>query len=115
MNSFRAFCKVSIDNFGPVFVENIYNNEKGKTNKAWVTLYTCVSSRTILLDLVPSMDSRTFIKSFKIFICRRGYPSNAISGNGKNFVSEETQSYVSNLGVEWHVNLPMALWHGGFF
>ena len=25
------------------------------------------------------------------------------------------QSYVNNLGVEWHVNLPMAPWDGGFF
>ena len=61
------------------------------------------------------MDSQTFIKSFKIFICRRGYPSNAISDNGKNLVSEETQSYVNNLGVQWCVNLRMVPWHDGFF
>ena len=24
-------------------------------------------------------------------------------------------SYVNNLGVEWHVNLPMVPWYGGFF
>ena len=58
-------------------------------------IYMCV----ILLDLLPSMNSQTFIKSFKRFICCRGCPSNAISDNGKNFVSEETQSYVNNLGV----------------
>ena len=34
MNSFRAFYAVDIDNFGHVFVKNIYNNEKGKTYKA---------------------------------------------------------------------------------
>ena len=74
-------------------------------------IYMCV----ILLDLLPSMDSQIFIKSFKRFIRCRGCPSNAISDNGKNFVSEETQSYVNNLRVQWHVNLPMAPWHGGFF
>ena len=77
-----------------------------------IYIYICASSRAILLDLVPSMDSQTFIKRF---ICRRGCPSNSISENGKNFVSEETQSHLNNLGVKWHVNLPMAPWHGGIF
>ena len=81
-----------------------------------MTLYTCASSSpAVLLDLIPSMGSQTFIKIFQRLICRRGYPSNAISENVKNFVSEETQSYVNNLRVEWHLNLPMAPWHDGFF
>ena len=94
-----------------------------------MTLYTSVSTRAFLLDLVPRMDSQTFIKSFKRFICRiichfkrficqfirRGCLSNAVWDNGKNFFSDETQSYVHNLGMEWHVNLPMAPWDSGFF
>ena len=46
---------------------------------------SCLSPQVILLDLIPSMDSQTFITSFKRFICRRGCLSNAISGNGKIF------------------------------
>jgi len=30
-------------------------------------------------------------------------------------VLEETQIFVSHLGVEWKSNLPLAPWHGGFF
>ena len=115
MDNFRAFNTVGIDNFGPVFVKNIYDNETGKTYKAWVTLYTCASSRAIMLDLVPNMTSQTFIKSIRRFICRRGCPSNAISDHGKNFVSADTQTYVSYLGIYWHLNTPLAPWHGGFF
>ena len=115
INSFKAFITVAIDNLGPVFVESIYSNEKGKTYKAWVTLYTCASSQAILLDLVWSMYSQTFIKSFKRFIYHRECPGNARSDNGKNFVSEETESFVHNLVVEWHVNLSLTLWHDSFF
>ena len=67
IDSFRAFYTVGINSFGPDFVKNFYNNEKRKTYKVWVTLYTCASSGAILLDLVPSKDSQTFIKSFKRF------------------------------------------------
>ena len=38
-----------------------------------------------------------------------------ISDNGKNFVSSDTQNHIANSGIEWHFNLPLAPWHGGFF
>ena len=31
------------------------------------------------------------------------------------FQKKRSLACVNNLGVEWHVNLPMAPWHGGFF
>ena len=58
--------------------------------KAWVTLYTCAASRAVILDLTPHMDAHSFIRSFRRFLARRGCPSNVISDNGKNFVSEQT-------------------------
>ncbi|XP_057310554.1 uncharacterized protein LOC130648518 [Hydractinia symbiolongicarpus] len=33
--------------------------------------------------------------------------------NCNNFVSRDTQTYISNLKINWHFNLPP--WHGGFF
>ena len=64
----------------------------------------------------PCSQSRfSFIhKKFDSFISRRGCPSNIISDNGKNFVSVETKRFVSNIGVNWITNLPLAPWHGGF-
>lgn len=113
----RAFAAVGIDNFGPLYVKNIYNNvnERPVMNKAWVTLYTCASSRALVLDLVPRPDSSSFISSFRRFISRRGCPDHIISDNGSNFVSRDTQTYISNLKINWHFNLPLAPWNGGFF
>ena len=74
--------------------------------KVWVTLYTCAASRAVILDLTPHLDSHSY---------RRGCLSNVISDGGRNFVSDETQTFVHSLGVDWKVNLPLAPWHDGFF
>ena len=79
-------------------------------NKLWVTLYTCAASRGIILDLAPGLDSHSFTKSFHRFISRRDCPSNVISDSGKNFVSVETQEFVSNMGVDCKANLPLSTW-----
>ena len=89
--------------------------EADKMYKAWVTLYTCATSRAITLDVVPRPNSDCFIRSFHRFIARRGCPTHTISDNAKNFVAEETQTFIANKGVEWHLNLPLAPWYGGFF
>ena len=116
LDSSRSFANTGIDNFGPMYVQNIFENgDKQLMHKVWGTLYTCASTRAIILDLVPRMKSDALIRSFKRFISRRGCPSNMISDNGSNFVSDETQNFVSSIGVEWHLNLPLAPWHGGFF
>ena len=88
LNDLRPLFTVGIDNFGPVFVRNIYFVENDTIHKAWVTLYTCTASRAICLDLVPNMNSASFIRSFKRFISRYGCPDNVISDNGSNFVLE---------------------------
>ena len=82
--------------------------------KVWVTLYTCAASQAIILDIVHTWTHHSFIKSFRRFVSRRGCPSNVISDGGKKFVSVETQEFVSRLGVEWKVNLPLAHGMEGF-
>ena len=70
-------------------------------NKAWVTLYICASTRTVLLDTVPKQDLSLFIWSFRRAIARRGFPNQIISHNDKNFVAEETQRFISKPKLEW--------------
>ena len=38
-----------------------------------------------------------------------------ISDSSKNFVSIETQEFVSLLGIEWKFNLPLSPWQEGVF
>ena len=115
LNDLRPFFTVGIDNFGPVFVRNIYFVENDIMHKAWVTLYTCAASRAICLDLVPNMNSASFIRSFKRFISRYGCPDNVISDNGSNFVSDDSRNFVASRFIEWHLNLPLTPCYRGFF
>ena len=115
LNDLRPFFTVGIDNFRTVFVRNICTVENGTMHKAWVILYTCTASRAICLDFVPNMNSAYFIRSFKRFISRYGCPDNVISDNRSNFVSDDSRNFVANGFIEWHLNLPLASWYGGFF
>ena len=110
-----AFYVSGVDNFGPLYAKDTFDKNRHELYKVWVTLHTCAATRAIVLDLVPSIDSDTFQDSFRRFISRRGCPSRVISDPGSNFNTGNTQAFVNNLGVTWHINLPLASWHGGFF
>ena len=69
----------------------------------------------MILDVVPRLDASSFIRSIKRFISRRGCPKFIISDGGRNFVSVETQEFVSRLGIDWKFNLPLSPWQGRFF
>ena len=83
---------------GPLYVKNVYNPEDDMY-KVWIVLYTCVSSRALLLDAVHSLSADSCIKSLRIFFSRRGTPSLIVSDNGTAFTSSETQRFTANLGV----------------
>ena len=92
LNDFRAFINTGIDNFGPLFVKDLFSNDK-TVHKSWVTLYTCAATRSIVLDLIPDMSSKTLIRSLKRFISRRGCPDNIISDNGKDYVYSDNYNH----------------------
>ena len=95
--------------FGHLFLKQVFcEKNDDKTYKAGVTLYTCASTRTILLDLVPRLNSTSLINSFCGMIARRGCPNN---DNVKNFIFDETQSFATNLGINWDLNSPFIQKH----
>ena len=114
LNNVRAFSTIGVDNFGPLHVKDIYN-PTNKMFKVWGVIYTCAASRGILLDLSPDPSTNSFIRSFSRFISRRGAPDHVISDNGCNFISKETHVFSAGHNIQWHFNLPLAPWHGGFF
>ena len=115
LNNSRPFAVAGVDLFGPLFVKNVYSGDLKVMHKAWVGLYTCAASRSVVLDLMRDPSARSFIESFRRFVARRGCPDNVISDNGSNFTATETQEFISKLNVSWHFNIPMAPWYGGFF
>lgn len=94
--------------------------------KVWLCLYTCCSTRAVHLELVPDLNTLTFIRCFKRFSARRGIPSTVVSDNGKTFTAASrvisdlfkdpsVEEHFSGNQVKWIFNLERSPWWGGFF
>ena len=78
LNDTHPFDATSVDNFRPLFVKEVFcEKNDDKMYKVWLTLYTCASTKTMLLDLVPRPNSTSFINSFHRMIARRGCSSSS--------------------------------------
>ena len=117
------FNYVGIDYFGPLYYKAVTQplfyvtttSEIKQMMKCYVILYTCTTTRGILLDLVKDGNTKTLINSLRTFIARRGCPKGVISDNAKVFSADETQTFCSRKGISWNFNLAKAPWQGGFW
>lgn len=118
-----AFTYTGVDFAGPLYIRNQGLETEGKV---WICLYTCCAIRAVHLELVPNMTSEAFIRCFKRFTARRGFPHKFISDNGKTFKAAaktidmvlnqpEVQQFFAGIGLEWSFNLEKAPWWGGVF
>ena len=109
-----AFTQVGVDFAGPLHVRDIY--AKNTTlNKAYITLFTCTSSRAVHLELVSNLTAVCFLNALIRFKARRGTPALIVSDNGKTFKDARIQSYCQRRGIKWKFNVEAAPWWGGFF
>ena len=113
---------IGVDYAGPLE----YKATKKKTGKAYVLLYTCSLTRAIHLELLPTLETQDFIKSFKAFVARRGRPKKVYSDNGGTFVGaerwlrkvmddEKFNDILARNNIVWQFNLSRAPWWGGQF
>ena len=63
--------------------------------KCYIVIYTCASTRGVILNVVPDGSAEIFINSLKKFISRRGCPAKILSDIGDVFVGDITQKFVS--------------------
>ena len=73
-----------------------------------------LSSRGVVLELVPNTSSKYFGYSSKNFITHRGRPGELLTNNGTVFTSQETQKSASNRNIDWKSSLTNAPWYGDF-
>ena len=118
-----AFTFSGVDFAGPITVRS---NGPSKTEKAWISLFTCLATRAVHLDIVLDMTAETFIRCLKRFAARRGLPQKIISDNGKTFKatanylksmfeSDVVKNYLAEGGCKWSFNVEKAPWWGGVF
>ncbi|KAK7930869.1 hypothetical protein WMY93_007264 [Mugilogobius chulae] len=80
------FWSTGMDCFGPFHIKIGRRHEK-----RWGILFKCLTTRCIHIDLLTSLDTDSFLMSFRRFVARRGTPSEVISDQGTNFVRGERE------------------------
>ena len=94
-----AFTYTGVDYAGPLYIKS---SKGSRESKVWVCLYTCCVVRAIHLEVVPDLTAQSFIRCFKRFTARRGFPAMMVSDNGTTFkaASKMLQDIVKHPGVE---------------
>ena len=73
----------------------MYNDQQEDEHqlfKCYVVLYTCATSRGVVLDLLPDASAKTFVNSLKKLTSQSGCPRIILSDNGIAFIAEFTQN-----------------------
>ncbi|XP_062538295.1 uncharacterized protein LOC134206587 [Armigeres subalbatus] len=73
-----------VDYAGPVFVRE--GKHKPKVVKAYISLFVCLTTKGIHLELVSDLTTDAFLAALDRFINRRGFVRKLFSDNGTNFV-----------------------------
>ena len=122
--SMRAFAQTAVDYGGPF----ITIQGRGKRRqKRYLSLFTCLSTRAVHLEIAYGLDTDSFLNSFYRMASRRGLPDEVISDNGGNFVGanrelkelvqqldiRKIQVSTANQAIKWHFNPPYAPHFGG--
>lgn len=117
------FSYSGVDFAGPLYVRDTLGSAVRKT---WLCLFTCCSTRAVHLDVIPDLTADAFIRCFRRFSARRGFPRKMVSDNAKTFKaaakalalimeSSSVTKHLSSVGVTWSFNVAKAPWWGGVF
>lgn len=94
--------------------------------KAWIAEFVCLVTRAVHLEVVIGAISVAFMAALRRMISKRGMIRRMVLDNGTHFVGaakilraiikkHNIASYKKELNLEWSVNAPSALHHGGNF
>lgn len=101
----KAFVHTAVDYAGPFYITHI--RKRGiKSQKAYICLFVCLTTKALHLELVSDLSSDLFLAAFKRFISRRGPVSLIYSDGGTNFIGakrklDEIYSFIQSKS---HIN-----------
>ena len=116
------FANTGVDYFGPFEVRF-----KRKSMKRWCCLFTCLTTRAVHIEVVPSLEADACLAAITKFIARRGKPNIILSDNGTNFVGaaremrdwieawnqSDIEQSLAQKQIKWKFNPPGAPHFGG--
>ena len=83
--------------------------------KAYILLFTCAATRSVHIELCPSLSGSCLIRCLKRFISRRGKFNMAISDNFQTFISDALKQLLAFEGIKWTHILPKSPWWGALY
>ncbi|XP_055527205.1 uncharacterized protein LOC129719820 [Wyeomyia smithii] len=118
----RPFSYTGIDYFGPMSV--LVNRH---VEKRWGVLFTCMTTRSVHLEIAHSLTTDSCILALRNFVARRGLPLQIVSDRGTNFIGasrelrealrqvdeEKLKTEFVGPDTEWTFNPPSAPHFGG--
>ncbi|KAK5984284.1 Integrase catalytic domain-containing protein [Trichostrongylus colubriformis] len=122
----RPFQNTGLDYFGPLKI----CSEEGQESKVWVSLFTCMTTRALHLEVVGDNSASQFLLAFRRFVARRGAPDHVLSDNaptfklGREIIANElpqfkentlVQQYTTSQNFKWKFITPLSPWKGGFY
>lgn len=125
------FAHTGVD-FAGYFEVKTSNRRNAGTDKCYVSLFICLTTKAVHLELVPDLTTEAFIEALRCFVARRGIPTRMYSDRGTNFIGAakelpnlwyDTNSRESKLiqdectrkGIDWHFNPGRASHFGGLW
>ncbi|XP_060855661.1 uncharacterized protein LOC132933385 [Metopolophium dirhodum] len=114
----RAFLRCGVDFAGPFMVKTSTRRNAPKV-KSYVSVFICLATRAIHLELVSDLSTDAFIRALNRFFDRRGKSMVIYSDNATNFVGanrklkewyqlfhsdenkKRTMDTLSDLGIDW--------------
>lgn len=80
------FTSVGVDYFGPLYVK------QGRSRvKRYGCVFTCLTTRSVHIEITSSLDTDSFINALRRFISLRENPTSVYSDNGTNFRAGEQE------------------------
>ncbi|XP_011687752.1 PREDICTED: uncharacterized protein LOC105449960 [Wasmannia auropunctata] len=125
----RAFVHTGVDYAGPIVVRTAPGRGH-KSQKAYIALFVCLTTKAIHLELVTDYSSITFIAVYQRFVSRRGLPQSMYSDNGTTFKGADRElsqahakairdpNFLNCLATDktaWHFLPPAAPHFGGLW
>ncbi|XP_046397407.1 uncharacterized protein LOC124164220 [Ischnura elegans] len=128
----KPFLNTGVDSCGPIHCKKT-KHRRSPVAKTYISLFICLSTEAIHLELVTELTSQAFIAAFRRFISRRGQCINVCSDNGTNFVGADKElkelrslfntevyqrdvtTHLASDGITWHFIPPRSPHFGGLW
>ena len=106
----RPFTNIGLDLSGPITVKCMAN--KRATMKVWVTLFLCLNTKAISMELAPGYSTDDFMLAYETHCSSRGVPSFVHSDRGIQLVAAQKELCNNPLKYDWNIIASRALKRG---